>query len=63
MKRKQFIKGITQLSEEGAIQVFKEPDIGVEELVIGAVGELQFDVLEHRLKYEYGVDIRMQRLP
>ncbi|HOJ12687.1 MAG TPA: peptide chain release factor 3 [Clostridiales bacterium] len=63
MKRKQFIKGISQLSEEGAIQVFKEPDIGVEELVIGAVGELQFDVLEYRLKYEYGVDIRMQRLP
>jgi len=62
MKRKQFVKGINQLSEEGAIQVFKQPDIGVEELIIGAVGELQFDVLEHRLRNEYGVDIRIQRL-
>ena len=63
MKRKQFLKGINQLSEEGAIQVFKKPDSGLEELIIGAVGELQFDVLEHRLKHEYGVNIRMQRLP
>ena len=50
MKRKQFLKGIKQLAEEGAIQVYKQPDIGVEEFVIGAVGVLQFDVLEHRLK-------------
>ena len=62
MKRKQFLKGINQLSEEGAIQVFKRPDSGVEELIVGAVGELQFEVLEHRLKNEYGVDIRIQRL-
>ncbi len=63
MKRKQFLKGINQLTEEGAIQVFKRPAFGVEELFIGAVGELQFEVLEHRLKYEYGVNIKMQRLP
>ena len=62
MKRKQFQKGITQLSEEGAIQVFKQIDIGVEALVIGAVGILQFEVLEHRLKHEYNVDIRIQQL-
>lgn len=62
MKRKAFIKGINQLSEEGAIQVFKQIDIGVEELIIGAVGVLQFEVLEHRLKHEYGVSIRMQQL-
>lgn len=63
MKRKQFLKGITQLSEEGAIQVFKQVDIGIESLVIGAVGVLQFEVLEHRLKNEYGVDLRIQQLP
>ncbi len=63
MKRKQFQKGIEQLSEEGAIQVFKQLDIGVETLIIGAVGVLQFEVLEHRLKGEYGVEIRMQQLP
>ncbi|MDD4189284.1 MAG: EF-Tu/IF-2/RF-3 family GTPase, partial [Eubacteriales bacterium] len=63
MKRKQFLKGINQLSEEGAIQVYKQVDIGVEELVIGAVGALQFEVLEYRLKGEYGVDIRLQKLP
>lgn len=63
MKRKQFEKGILQLSQEGAIQVFKQIDIGVEVFVIGVVGVLQFDVLEHRLKNEYGVDLRMQQLP
>ena len=63
MKRKQFLKGIDQLSEEGAIQVFKQVDIGVEELIIGAVGVLQFEVLEYRLLNEYGVNIKLQRLP
>ncbi len=63
MKRKQFLKGISQLSEEGAIQVFRQVDIGVEALIVGAVGVLQFEVLEHRLKHEYGVDLRVQNLP
>lgn len=62
MKRKQFQKGIIQLSEEGAIQVFKQIDIGIEALLVGAVGALQFEVLEHRLKHEYGVDLRIQHL-
>ncbi len=63
MKRKQFVKGITQLSEEGAIQIFKQLDFGLEEFIIGAVGVLQFEVLEHRLKNEYGVDLRLLQLP
>ncbi|PJI07723.1 MULTISPECIES: peptide chain release factor 3 [Clostridium] len=63
MKRKQFIKGITQIAQEGAIQVFKEINIGIEELIIGVVGVLQFEVLEYRLKNEYNVDIKMDRLP
>lgn len=62
MKRKQFIKGITQISQEGAIQVFKETNIGIEELIVGVVGVLQFEVLEYRLKNEYNVDIKMDRL-
>jgi peptide chain release factor 3 len=63
MKRKQFQKGIMQLSEEGAIQTFKQIDIGIEALIVGAVGALQFEVLEYRLKYEYGTDIKIQHLP
>lgn len=62
MKRKQFIKGITQIAQEGAIQVFKELYIGMEEVIVGVVGVLQFEVLEYRLKNEYGVEIRMDRL-
>lgn len=63
MKRKQFLKGITQLAHEGAIQVYREPDIGIEEFIVGAVGVLQFEVLEYRLKNEYSVDLKMQMLP
>ena len=62
MKRKQFIKGITQIAQEGAIQVYKELHIGMEEIIVGVVGVLQFEVLEYRLKHEYSVDIRMDRL-
>ena len=46
MKRKQFIKGVTQIAQEGAIQIFKEFNAGLEEIVVGAVGVLQFDVLK-----------------
>ena len=63
MKRKQFLKGITQLSQEGAIQTFKRPTIGREEMIAGVVGVLQMDVLEYRLKSEYGVDITRETLP
>jgi len=63
MKRKQFLKGIMQLSEEGTIQVFRQLDIGVEEFIVGAVGMLQFDVLEHRLRHEYNVELKIVMLP
>ena len=63
MKRKQFIKGVTQIAQEGAIQVFKELHIGMEEIIVGVVGVLQFEVLEYRLNNEYGVDIKIERLP
>ncbi len=62
MKRKQFVKGVLQLSEEGAIQVFRQVDIGRQELIVGVVGLLQFDVLAFRLKSEYNVELRTERL-
>ncbi|MCI9311962.1 MAG: peptide chain release factor 3 [Erysipelotrichaceae bacterium] len=63
MKRKQFTKGITQIAQEGAIQVFQELNLGMEEIIVGGVGVLQFDVLEQRLKSEYNVEIKMDILP
>ena len=63
MKRKQFIKGTEQIAQEGAIQIFKIPEAGLEEVIVGVVGTLQFDVFEYRMKNEYGVDLRMEGLP
>lgn len=63
MKRKQFVKGTNQIAQEGAIQIFKEVGGGMEEVIVGVVGTLQFDVLTYRLKNEYGVDIHMEALP
>ncbi|MBQ4154122.1 MAG: peptide chain release factor 3 [Clostridia bacterium] len=62
LKRKQFVKGMTQIAQEGAIQIFHEPDSGMERVIVGVVGVLQFEVLEHRLKNEYNVDIRRRPL-
>ena len=45
MKRKQFIKGINEIAQEGAIQIFQEFNTGMEEVIVGVVGTLQFDVL------------------
>ena len=63
MKRKQFIKGTEQIAQEGAIQIFKIPGAGLEEVIVGVVGTLQFDVLDYRLKNEYGVDLYVEGLP
>ncbi len=63
MKRKQFIKGINQIAQEGAIQIFQEFNTGMEEIIVGVVGVLQFDVLKYRLENEYNVDIRLDNLP
>lgn len=63
MKRKQFIKGIEQIAQEGAIQIFKIPGLGMEEAVIGVVGTLQFDVFRYRMENEYGVELIMNSLP
>ena len=58
LRTKQLQQGLAQLGEEGAIQVFK-PDTGGN-MLLGAVGQLQFEVVQHRLKAEYDADIRLE---
>ncbi len=62
-KRKAFDKGIAQLSQEGAIQVLRSWDNPLSEPYVAAVGRLQFDVLQYRLKEEYGVDTKLDAMP
>jgi len=63
MKRKQFVKGITQIAQEGAVQIFQDYGMGMEEIIVGVVGVLQFDVLVYRLQNEYNVDIKLEEMP
>lgn len=60
MKQKHFHKGIGQLVQEGAIQLYKT--VKTDEYLLGAVGQLQFEVFEHRMKNEYNVEVLMERL-
>jgi peptide chain release factor 3 len=60
LKIKQLQKGLTQLSEEGAVQVFKP--LAGNDYILGAVGVLQFDVTMARLKTEYGVDASYEQI-
>jgi peptide chain release factor 3 len=62
LKQKQYLKGIDQLTEEGTIQVFHTVT-GFDEMILGVVGQLQLEVMEYRMKNEYGVDIQLHRLP
>lgn len=61
MKQKHFNKGMEQLAQEGAVQVYRTARM--DELILGVVGILQFEVFEYRLKAEYGVDIEMLSVP
>ena len=63
LKRKQFIKGMEELAQEGAVQIFRELGTGMESVIVGVVGVLQLDVLERRLRSEYGVEVMRQPLP
>ena len=63
LKRKQLKKGLDQLSEEGAVQVFFDPKTLERDPILGAVGVLQFEVVAHRLKTEYGVPVLYDSLP
>ncbi len=62
LKRKQLQKGVQQLAEEGTIQLFYDPVVGKQDPVVGVVGELQFDVLLHRLNEEYKLDAKLERM-
>jgi peptide chain release factor 3 len=59
MRSKQFHKGLSQLTEEGVAQLFRQGN----RLIVGTVGELQFDVIAYRLEHEYGAAVTMQGLP
>ena len=63
MKRKQFAKGMNQIAQEGAIQIFFSPNGGMEKVTVGVVGVLQFDVLKFRMQSEYGVEYLRQDIP
>ncbi|OZI21225.1 peptide chain release factor 3 [Bordetella genomosp. 9] len=60
LRTKQLRTGLAQLGEEGAIQVFRPVAAGGA-MLLGAVGQLQFEVVQHRLKTEYGVDARLMQ--
>jgi peptide chain release factor 3 len=58
LRTKQLQTGLEQLGEEGAIQVFK-PEVGGA-MLLGAIGQLQFEVVQHRLRAEYDCDVRLE---
>ncbi len=61
LRAKALQKGLTQLSEEGATQIFRP--LTSNDVILGAVGILQFDVVAHRLKTEYSVDCTFEAVP
>jgi len=61
-KRKAFDKGVVQLTDEGAVQLFLPYDLSGD-AVFGAVGKLQFEVMQYRLRDEYGVETILSPLP
>ena len=63
MKRKQCAKGMTEIAQEGAIQIFFYPGSGMERVVVGVIGMLQFDVLKFRMQSEYGVEYLRRDIP
>ena len=60
---KRFRDGLTQLLKEGVVQTYDQPDALVRVPLIGAVGPLQFDVLQYRLESEYGAKSRLESTP
>ena len=58
-RSKQFRSGITQLGEEGVVQVLRDPDFGEQAPVLAAVGALQFEVAKHRLETEFGAPVEL----
>ncbi len=63
MRRKQFSTGIEQLAQEGTVQLYRPPAGRYGDLVLGALGQLQFEVVKYRLEAEYGVEVRVEAQP
>jgi peptide chain release factor 3 len=63
MRRKQFATGIEQLAQEGTVQLYRPPAGRAGDLVLGALGQLQFEVVKYRLEAEYGVEVRIEVVP
>jgi len=63
LRRKQFDTGLRELTEEGAAQVFYAESEAGPMPIVGAVGMLQFDVMQYRLEHEYGAPVRFERIP
>jgi peptide chain release factor 3 len=62
-KFKQFQKGVSELQEEGAIQIMYSVDESKRDPILAAVGQLQFEVIQFRLQNEYGVETTLELLP
>ena len=62
LRRKQLVEGLSQLAEEGAVQVFLRPGQGAVDPIVAVVGVLQLEVLKHRLESEYAVNVVVERL-
>jgi len=62
-RRKQFGRGLEQLAQEGTVQLYRPPAGRAGDLVLGALGQLQFEVVKYRLEAEYGVAVRMEPAP
>jgi peptide chain release factor 3 len=60
LRRKQMAKGIEQLAQEGTIQLYRPPSGRAGDVVLGAVGPLQLEVVKYRLKAEYDVDVALE---
>jgi peptide chain release factor 3 len=58
-KFKQFRRGMQQLDEEGVVQVLRDPDMGDADPILAAVGQLQFEVLAHRLQHEFNAPVEI----
>ncbi len=63
LKRRKMLEAVQHLVEEGLIQFFYHPSIGRQDAILGVLGELQFEVLLYRLKDEYGLEAKLERLP
>jgi len=63
LRRKQFATGIEQLAQEGTVQLYRPPAGRAGDLVLGALGQLQFEVVKYRLEAEYGVEVRVEAVP